>query len=273
MTECTGFFPPLRWLLDAGCPGLPDTAKTLFGKCFTKGPRIPGRLCWDFSFPGMYSLWSWYLLSLAGGIAKGSKLQPHMQPHISISLNAFILQCWLPVWNFAENHEFFNDSLCSRWCNCTSGNLMPFSESYDCKGSSTSCSDRFVYIYVLDGILVAALIWAVCYGCHLTCTIYLGSFSVSPLHLALLAFWNGWKLQILGDRSEEQAFDILKRDLFQREEQGFLVNLTFYQLLKLSESPRGVTRVATGRLYLLVSESNKYLVGLEELAAPLNSRS
>lgn len=64
---------------------------------------------------------------------------------------------------------------------------MPFSESYDCKGSGTSCSDRSVYIYVLDGILVAALIWAVCYGCHLTCTIYLGSFSVSPLHLALLA--------------------------------------------------------------------------------------
>lgn len=150
---------------------------------------------------------------------------------------------------------------------------MPFSESYDCKGSGPSCSDRFVYIHVLDGILVAPLIGTVCFSCHLTCTIYLGSFSLSPLHLALLACGNGWKLQILGDRSEEQAFDILKRDLFQSEEQGFLVNLTFYQPLKLSESPRRVTRVATGRLYLLFSESNKYLVGLEELAAPLNSRS
>lgn len=95
--------PPLRWLLDAGCPGLPDTAKTLFGKYFTKGPRIPGWLCWDFSFPGMYSLWPWYLLSLAGWIAKGSKLQPH----ISTSLNILVLQCWFPVWNFAENPDFF----------------------------------------------------------------------------------------------------------------------------------------------------------------------
>lgn len=217
----------------------------------------------------MYSLWYWHHLSLVGWIAKGSKLQPHT----STSLNALVLQCWLPVRNFVGNPEFFNDSLCSRWCNCSSGNLMPFSESYDCKGSNTSCSDRFVYIYVLGGILVAALIWAVCNGCHLTCTIYLASFSVSPLHLALLAHWNGWKLQLFRDRSEEQAFDILKRDLFQREEQGFLVNLTFYQLLKLSESPRRVTWIATGRLCLLVSESNKYLVGLEELAAPLNSRS
>lgn len=107
-------------------------------------------------------------------------------PHLNI-LESFSSSMLTPSRNFAENPKFFNDSLCSRWCNCTSGNLMPFSESYDCKGSGTSCSDRFVYIYVLDGILVAALIWAVCYGCHLTCTIYLGSFSVPPLHLALLA--------------------------------------------------------------------------------------
>lgn len=93
------------------------------------------------------------------------------------------------------------------------------------------------------------------------------------LHLALLACGNGLKLQILGDRWEEQAFGILKRDLFQREEQGFLVNLTFYQRSKFSESPRMVTGIVTGRPCLLVSESTKYLVGLETLAVPLSSRS
>lgn len=63
--------------------------------------------------------------------------------------------------------------MCSRWYNHTSGNLKPFSESYDSRGTDTSCSDRLVYIYVLDGVLVSALIWTVCCGSQHTCVLYL----------------------------------------------------------------------------------------------------
>lgn len=47
--------------------------------------------------------------------------------------------------------------------------------------------------------------------------VYLDSFSDSP-HTSPFPFscGNGLKLQILGDRSEEWAFDILKRDLLWR---------------------------------------------------------
>ena len=53
----------------------------------------------------------------------------------------------------------------------------------------------------------------------------------------------------------------------------FLVNLTFYQLLKFSESHKKVTGIVTGMPCFLVSESTAYLVGLEALAVPLSSRS
>ena len=81
-----------------------------------------------------------------------------------------------------------------------------------------------------------SLLWL---SAHLCClSIWTNFLFPHILHLALIAGGNGLKLQILGDRSEEQAFGIVKIDLLQREEQGFLVSLTFYQLLKFSESPR-----------------------------------
>lgn len=205
----------------AGCwlPWAPWHCRSNFWETFYQGIRDSRMIMLGFFISG-YVLFA-VLVLLGLGWLDYTGIQ--QQSQILTALSAVVLQCWLPAQIFTENPKFSGDSSCSRWCNHIAENWKSSPESYDSRDTDTSCSDTFVYLYVLDGILVSAVIWTVCYGCHHTCVVHLSGFIFSfPIYfLALLAHGNGLKLQILGDKSEEQAFDIMKGDLFQGEKHSW----------------------------------------------------